>query len=119
MAYVSAIARALILYAGLALHGQFTGATTSGQATTTDDTSLCPAEYGACLANSACFECASFIEAAYDGCRDPDYSGLTATCSEKAEAGCCQLEGSVDCVDNILLGAVYGGLTLFSFTPFQ
>lgn len=84
--------------------------TASGlDSTTTEDTSLCPEEYGACLADAACLECAGFIEAAYEGCRDPDYSGLTATCSEKLEAGCCQLEGSVGCVDNPLLAAVYGG----------
>lgn len=125
--------RALTLFVGLALHAQLARAidmpsytrralstTTSDPTTsdvtsdlestpTTDDTSLCPAEYGACLADPACLECAGFIEAAYDGCRAPDYNGLTATCSEKEEAGCCQLEGSVDCVTNTLLAAVYGG----------
>ena len=87
-----------------------TGGPTSGSdSTPTDDTtSLCPEEYGACLADAACLECAAFVEAAYEGCRDPDYSGLTATCSEKQEAGCCQLEGSIGCADNALLAAVYG-----------
>lgn len=98
-----------------------TTAPTAGTTTTaaTDDTTssatdLCQAEQDACLGDPACFACAESIVAEADGieatCEPAGYDTDTATCDERFEVGCCNLEEGPACsTTEPLLVAWIGG----------